>query len=885
MSSWIVGRYGGLLPWAAFVLVLIGTFFVDRHWIDERERSSSQAEARAQEQASAVADALGNVLSERMGALAAPKMRFTPVEDSVSEQLFAAAVDSVTIDLVGLDAISVLGSTGRVSPGADALLGRPGFDPATDSIVRLPFLRAMQTGRPAASGVIQRLGSRRVVVFDPIVRVEGEPAAAALAAEIDPLAIFREALGSPEADTLRSGFYTLFGPNGSRITTPREPPEWPSVERPVRVADTQWMVTLAFAPPDVSRYTTARAATWATGLAVAAALALVLAILRGTVGKQQQEIQRREEAERLATAAAREAKERAQETRELTDQLEAAHEAARKLSSSLDPEYVLEFFLGAVAEALGADTASLFTFDEEGELLVGRKRLVLRDVGPETDRMKEEDIGEVRVPAALLPQLAEATASGEPQVMEDATAAGGGRGWPQGGPSASAWVTIPLQVGGHVIGVAIWEVLRGPQRFDPMDVTFARALSAQAASALRAADLYTSLESASASATWEATRFGAVLDQMADGVVVVDARGRVERLNASAEALLGEPPLSGSVAEWVDRLDLATSDLRPLALEEFPILRALAGETVRRSAFVVRSDGGEDRHLSASSTPIVSERGERSGAALVIRDVTDEQQYAGMLRHTNQELRKQATLLEEVNRQLRAATAAKDQFLAMMSHELRTPVNAVMGYADLLALEIKGPLNAGQKQMIDRVIITARHLLGLIDEVLDLAKIGSGQVDLRLEPILLDDVVERALDQIAPLAHAKGLALEVSGDVLEKEVSVLADRTRLTQVILNLLSNAVKFTDQGRVTVSYGMNGGDTAEVRVRDTGPGIPEELHERIFEEFYQVEGGLTRTQGGTGLGLAITRRFARLMGGEVTVRSRPGEGSEFVVRLPAA
>jgi signal transduction histidine kinase len=339
------------------------------------------------------------------------------------------------------------------------------------------------------------------------------------------------------------------------------------------------------------------------------------------------------------------------------------------------------------------------------------------------------------------------------------------------------------------------------------------------------------------------------------------------------------------VADWVERLELATSDLRPLGREDFPILRSLAGETVRRAAFVVRSPGREDRHLSASSTPIVSKGAARSGAALVIRDVTDEQQYAAMLRHTNHELRKQASLMEEVNRQLRAATAAKDQFLAMMSHELRTPVNAIMGYADLLALEIKGPLNAGQKQMLDRVIITARHLLGLIAEVLDLAKIGSGQMDMRLERIPLADVVERALDQIAPLAQAKGLSLEVGEERDAEEIAVLADRTRLTQVILNLLSNAVKFTDRGRVTVSYGRNGGSTAEVRVRDTGPGIPEELHERIFEEFYQVEGGLTRTQGGTGLGLAITRRFTRLMGGDVTVKSRPGEGSEFVVRLPVA
>jgi signal transduction histidine kinase len=264
--------------------------------------------------------------------------------------------------------------------------------------------------------------------------------------------------------------------------------------------------------------------------------------------------------------------------------------------------------------------------------------------------------------------------------------------------------------------------------------------------------------------------------------------------------------------------------------------------------------------------------------------VTDEQQYAGMLRHTNQELRKQAALLEEINQQLREATAAKDRFLAVMSHELRTPLNAVIGYADLLDLQIKGPLNDAQAQMVRRVIETARHLLALIDEVLDLAKVGAGHVELKPEPVDLDELLGTALDQVAPLANAKGLSLthERNGSA---PVTAVADRTRLTQVILNLLSNAVKFTDRGHVTVRARRNGGEQVELAVRDTGRGIRADLQERIFEEFYQVEDGLTRSAGGTGLGLAIARRYARLMGGDLTVESEPGRGSEFVVSLPAA
>jgi signal transduction histidine kinase len=294
------------------------------------------------------------------------------------------------------------------------------------------------------------------------------------------------------------------------------------------------------------------------------------------------------------------------------------------------------------------------------------------------------------------------------------------------------------------------------------------------------------------------------------------------------------------------------------------------------------SPGGEERHLSASAAPIVPEGGGNAGAAMVVRDVTDEQQYAGMLRHTNQELRKQAALLEEINQQLREATAAKDRFLAVMSHELRTPLNAVIGYADLLDLQIKGPLNADQNQMVRRVIETARHLLALIDEVLDLAKVGAGQVDLKIEPIVLHEVIEQAAVQITPLVNAKGLKLEIRSS--EATVHAMADRTRLTQVMLNLLSNAVKFTETGGITITTKGNGGTQVELRVKDTGRGIERDHHERIFEEFYQVEDGLTRSKGGTGLGLAIARRYTRLMGGELMVESEPGKGSDFIVMLPS-
>jgi signal transduction histidine kinase len=160
-------------------------------------------------------------------------------------------------------------------------------------------------------------------------------------------------------------------------------------------------------------------------------------------------------------------------------------------------------------------------------------------------------------------------------------------------------------------------------------------------------------------------------------------------------------------------------------------------------------------------------------------------------------------------------------------------------------------------------------------------------VKLKLEKVELREVLDAALHQVTPIADTKGLDLRaVHGvGVAQKDLVAMADRRRLTQVVLNLLSNAIKFTEKGGVTLRSCVDGDGFVQVRIRDTGQGIPEDQQERIFEEFYQIEGGLTRRVGGTGLGLAITRKFTRLMGGDVTVQSRPGEGSEFIVRLPAA
>jgi PAS domain S-box-containing protein len=878
---WILGKYGWVVPVVIFLLVLAAVLYVDGERV-RREAAARQEVANvAERRAGLLADELGNAVARHIGALTAAKLRFTPVDDAVSDGTFAAAMDTVISQLGGITAISVIEpELGLLERGTAAALGRYGLDPFTDSLVANPLRRALETGQPTATGVLDLPIGRRVIVFDPVVRGDGAEVIGVLAGELEPAQVLRVALTAAPADSLRGVFYSLHGPQGDRITSVPAPPDWPIVERPVRVADTEWLIRLAYAPLGTSQFRAERLVLWALGLTFGLLISGLLLLMRSYYSRQREEIARRKAAEDTARRSAAEARARAAEARELALQLESAQRAAQRLSTSLDPDDVVELFLGGVAEILEADVASLYTFEEEGEVLVGRKRIVFRAEGPATRRLKTEDIRQVRAPAALLPGLSEAVATGEPSVVESSEAAGR-----PAGMESSAAVTIPLLVAGHMVGVASWEVYGAPKTFAPSMIAFAQALAAPAAAALRAAELFSSLEAARARASREALRFGTVLDQMADGVVVVDRSGRMERSNQAAEELLGPEIARIPLDEWPEAFRVTTADGRPYQAKDFPLQRALRGEHVHRTNFIAQRPGGVERFLSVSAGPILSASGELTGAALVIRDVTDEHQYAEMLRHTNRELRQQADMLERVNQQLREATKAKDQFLAVMSHELRTPINAIMGYSDLLDLGLKGELNAEQKTMVTRVRDTSRHLLGLINEILDLAKIGAGQIDLVMGEVDAGEVVRRSAEQILPLATAKGLTVNVDVERLpgDRPLLVQADETRLTQIVINLLSNAVKFTHSGEVTARCRLEG-PRVELRVRDTGSGIAPEEKERIFDEFYQVDSGLSRNIGGTGLGLAIARRFARLMGGDIRVESEPGRGSEFTVELHA-
>jgi len=226
------------------------------------------------------------------------------------------------------------------------------------------------------------------------------------------------------------------------------------------------------------------------------------------------------------------------------------------------------------------------------------------------------------------------------------------------------------------------------------------------------------------------------------------------------------------------------------------------------------------------------------------------------------------------------ANTAKSNFLAVMSHELRTPLSAIIGYEELLADGITGPVNDAQKHQLGRVKASAQHLLHLIDQILSYSRVDAGREVVSAEDVDANEIAHDAATLVEPLARERSLPMEVveTGYPLP----MLTDSGKVRQILVNLLSNAVKFTPAGRVTLIV-QHDGPVVRYIVRDTGIGIAMEHRDQIFDAFWQVEQPSTRRVGGTGLGLSVTRRLARLLGGEVTVSSKVGEGSAFTVSLP--
>jgi len=345
--------------------------------------------------------------------------------------------------------------------------------------------------------------------------------------------------------------------------------------------------------------------------------------------------------------------------------------------------------------------------------------------------------------------------------------------------------------------------------------------------------------------------------------------GRVCVANRTLLEMLGYSP--DEVLDKHIELILAVGSRLFYQTHFFPLLR-LHGRA-DEIFLLLRSKSGEDIAVLANAIRR-ERRGEWVTDAVLLR-LIERRKFEDALLDAKR-VAEQAVAAAEV------ANRAKSDFLAMMSHELRTPLNAIGGYVQLLEMGVHGPISPAQAEALGRVARSQQHLLRLINDILNLARIESGRIDYDLQTISLNDIVMTTLPMIEPQIAAKGLRYDVD---VPLGLKAAADREKLEQILLNLLSNATKFTHEGgslHIEGALVPDREDLVELRVDDTGVGIPADRLELVFEPFMQVESSHAARVEGTGLGLSISRDLARGMGGDLTLESTLGVGSTFTIRL---
>ncbi|MEI9814280.1 MAG: response regulator [Acidobacteriota bacterium] len=356
-----------------------------------------------------------------------------------------------------------------------------------------------------------------------------------------------------------------------------------------------------------------------------------------------------------------------------------------------------------------------------------------------------------------------------------------------------------------------------------------------------------------------------ILDSMSDGVIVLNKDGQVVLLNPAAEEMLGPGGMAAPHHEWSEVHGIyvpGTETFFPAG--DLPLSRAMRGESVDGVELFIRNKLiTHGAYMSVNVRPLKNDDGQISGGVAVVRDITAAKEAEGLLRGAKEEA-------ERANR-------AKSEFLSRMSHELRTPLNSILGFAQLLQL---AALAGDSQDNVDHILKGGYHLLDLINEILDLARIEAGKLSMSPEPVAVAEVVQEVLDLIRPVAQQQDVTIE-AGVMLQCSLCVEADRQRLKQVLLNLVANGIKFNREGGTVFLNCYQNADRLRIEVRDTGRGIPGDSLEKVFQPFERL-GADAAGISGTGLGLSLSKRLVEAMGGSIWVQSEVGTGSLFTVEL---
>jgi signal transduction histidine kinase len=484
------------------------------------------------------------------------------------------------------------------------------------------------------------------------------------------------------------------------------------------------------------------------------------------------------------------------------------------------------------------------------------------------------------------------------------------------GPPFQAAAVLPLQIGDRLLGMLTLRFLEA-REFDAAERARMETLATQCAQALDRARLFESEARARRRAEDEATRvrhLQSLTTELARAATPADvAQVALERARVAFAAAGGLVTIV--TEDGREFIQLGTAGFGPGDVSRwrrYPVDAGTPGGEVLRTgmpAIITSYAEGEARFpvlapvLRASGFPSFVSLPLRVDARMIglvaflfaeERGFPDDEMalmtaFAGqcaqaMERARAYEAERDARAqAEEARLRAEEANAAKMQFLTTMSHELRTPLNAIAGYAELLEMEVHGPLTAGQHEALRRIQRSERHLLSLINDVLNFARLDAGHLELQAREVEAAELLGGLEALVEPQLRARGQSFRC--EPAAAELRAVADVEKVQQVLLNLLSNAIKFTPQGG-EITLAADGADGAvRIHVRDTGMGIAPDKLERVFEPFVQLDRSLTSSHQGTGLGLAISRDLARAMGGDLTARSAPGTGSVFTLTLPAA
>ena len=357
-----------------------------------------------------------------------------------------------------------------------------------------------------------------------------------------------------------------------------------------------------------------------------------------------------------------------------------------------------------------------------------------------------------------------------------------------------------------------------------------------------------------------------VLNDMSEGVIILDAQATCSFSNSAAEAIFGKKLHGISIENWATEFGLRHADSAPYATEELPFVQALRGTVVKDAQMCIEASSAQSLLLSVCATPLTDPSGKVCGAV-------------GILREANE----RNSVEEALNRAKEAAeraNQAKSEFLSRMSHELRTPLNAILGFAQLLDM---ARLPGQDHDSIQQILKAGQHLLELINEVLDVARIESGRLTLSLEQIVALEIVQETVALIESQAAKRNIQLYIeAGPSWRSPIRV--DRQRFKQVLLNLLSNAVKYnSDGGSVHISTEVRDGHQ-RLSVTDTGHGIAKEQFSLLFNPFERLGAEHSGVEG-TGIGLALSKRLTEAMSGKIGAVSEPGKGSTFWIEFPLA